>query len=277
MNSRRPELALKPNFINQLASFENRLIRQGQGPRTRTWDEIGEDTEEVVLRNTYLNSQMGAVSNYHESESDGQREFKINFQSKMVETQRNSYKNPIENGCIVLKSALKGSTNRALAPLGNQQTRNTNPKKAKVDLPSKTQNSQSAIEYGIKSIDNQSSPGYSYEDNKQVTPIRKEVTRETFGNPRTSVENRDLVNSKKNLNSQTGKVQSNFMVKNKKVEEKSNTVKPKRPTTAPSKRPDSPKAGIRQTGNVIKGQSRLKAGIGPKISSYDILRKVNKY
>lgn len=67
LNSRRPDLEIRPNFVHQLTAYENRLVVQGLGPRTSTWTEIAEQTvhfenEELLLRNTYLNAQMGPIA-----------------------------------------------------------------------------------------------------------------------------------------------------------------------------------------------------------------------
>jgi len=79
--SRRPDLDIKPNFINQIAAFENRLVRQGEGPRSRSWNESennNQDTEELVLRNTFINAQMGVVAETRPSGDGGPRDTKIN-------------------------------------------------------------------------------------------------------------------------------------------------------------------------------------------------------
>lgn len=67
LNSRRPDLDIRPNFIHQLTAYENRLISQGLGPKTSTWNEVTErnnhfENEELLLRNTYLNAQMGPMA-----------------------------------------------------------------------------------------------------------------------------------------------------------------------------------------------------------------------
>ena len=37
LNSRRPELEIRASFIHQLSAFENRLIKNGLGPKTSKW------------------------------------------------------------------------------------------------------------------------------------------------------------------------------------------------------------------------------------------------
>jgi hypothetical protein len=69
LNSRRPDLEIRANFIHQLSCFEARLTKQGAGPRTSKWSEIGNenftiDNEELLLRNTFLNAQMGPLADF---------------------------------------------------------------------------------------------------------------------------------------------------------------------------------------------------------------------
>ena len=64
LNSRRPDLEIRASFIHQLTAHENRLVARGLGPKTTKWTEIYDQTndfenEELLLRNTYLNAQMG--------------------------------------------------------------------------------------------------------------------------------------------------------------------------------------------------------------------------
>lgn len=64
INSRRPDLEIRPSFIHQLSAYENRLVTKGLGPKTSKWTEVNDATnefenEELLLRNTYLNAQMG--------------------------------------------------------------------------------------------------------------------------------------------------------------------------------------------------------------------------
>lgn len=74
LNSRRPDLEIRAAFINQLSEFERRLWSQGRGPESGDWNElsnkinIDEDNliewEELLLRNTFLNAQMGPIAIY---------------------------------------------------------------------------------------------------------------------------------------------------------------------------------------------------------------------
>jgi len=71
LNSRRPDLEIRASFVSQLADFEQKLIAQNRGPQTGNWNEVANTKitldknlffpdEELLLRNTFLNAQMGA-------------------------------------------------------------------------------------------------------------------------------------------------------------------------------------------------------------------------
>lgn len=69
LNSRRPDLEIRANFIHQLTDYESRLAAQGIGSKTSKWTEVSEKTnefenEELLLRNTYLNAQMGPFADF---------------------------------------------------------------------------------------------------------------------------------------------------------------------------------------------------------------------
>lgn len=59
--SRRPDLNLKPAFYRQLRNYEQRLISKSKHPFSFDWcdtDFSHLECEELLLRNTYINSQM---------------------------------------------------------------------------------------------------------------------------------------------------------------------------------------------------------------------------
>lgn len=70
LSSRRPDLEIRASFVSQLADFEQKLISQNRGPQTANWNEVADNgitlnkdrfypDEELLLRNTYLNAQLG--------------------------------------------------------------------------------------------------------------------------------------------------------------------------------------------------------------------------
>jgi hypothetical protein len=67
LNSRRPDLEIRATFIKQLSDYESRLRLRGLGPQTAKWDEIAQEnryleSEELMLRNTFLNAQSGPMA-----------------------------------------------------------------------------------------------------------------------------------------------------------------------------------------------------------------------
>ena len=66
MTQRRPDLDMRQGFLRQLGNLEARLTNRGIGPRTSTWGELSNenDEEEIVLRNTFNNAQIGQIENY---------------------------------------------------------------------------------------------------------------------------------------------------------------------------------------------------------------------
>ena len=67
LNSRRPDLEMRPSFLAQLQQYEGRLYARGIGPKTKRWNELAEsdvpelENDELILRNTYMNSQQGPL------------------------------------------------------------------------------------------------------------------------------------------------------------------------------------------------------------------------
>ncbi len=62
LNSRRPDLEIRINFIQQLSDYEARLSTRGCGPQTSKWNEVADEnkyleSEELLLRNTFINSK----------------------------------------------------------------------------------------------------------------------------------------------------------------------------------------------------------------------------
>ena len=69
LSSRRPDLEMRPSFLEQLHNYEASLVARKMGPKTYKWTEISDtvtyhlENDELILRNTYLNSQAGPVFN----------------------------------------------------------------------------------------------------------------------------------------------------------------------------------------------------------------------
>jgi protein-tyrosine phosphatase len=165
LNSRRPDIDLRHNFVTQLGVLENFFTRQGRGPVSSKWTDMNEhtgNTEELILRNTFLNAQMGPIEDYERS-YDINKEFKLVWAdrntgevTKLVDIHHPGSKNPVENGYAILKSCLKGIENEYRAPLSSIKN-SSNKAKLRADLMylsgSKImpKNLDSALEYGSSS------------------------------------------------------------------------------------------------------------------------------
>jgi len=84
INSRVLDLEIRQSFIQQLTAYESRLNLCGIGPITSKWSEVSDKTtntfenEELLLRNTYLNAQMGPFADFS-TEKGRMRELKVKW------------------------------------------------------------------------------------------------------------------------------------------------------------------------------------------------------
>lgn len=84
LNSRRPDLEMRPSFLSQLSAYENKLYSKGLGPKTQRWTELSDNTfhlenEELILRNTYLNSQMAPLVDLSQVNLDEDKSFALKW------------------------------------------------------------------------------------------------------------------------------------------------------------------------------------------------------
>jgi hypothetical protein len=67
LNSRRPELEMRQSFLRQIQMYESKLVARGVGPKSKEWNELSDtvtyhlENDELILRNTYVNSQCGPI------------------------------------------------------------------------------------------------------------------------------------------------------------------------------------------------------------------------
>lgn len=75
LSFRRPDMNLKPAFLQQLSGYERRLMSQGDGkPFSLDWNDADFsrlESEELLLRNTYINSQMGPLAEFNANDING--------------------------------------------------------------------------------------------------------------------------------------------------------------------------------------------------------------
>lgn len=133
LNFRRPDMEVRPNFLNQLTVLEKKYLKKGMIV-SGEWNSVeGLTGEELLLRNTYLNAQLGPI--IEELEGDPQdKAFKINWtdngeddKEKLLDVSHQAAKNPVENGTVIIRSCLKGGIQEYRVPL-------VKPKKIKSDL-----------------------------------------------------------------------------------------------------------------------------------------------
>lgn len=131
LNSRRPDFEIKSGFIRQLQLFEGRFFK-ALSPTSR-WVELSEDehlgSEELMLRNTYLNSQALPISDVDTTPYAANLtalQWSDQVAGQLVDHPHPASKNPIEAGCAVLKSCLKGGRSEFIkVPLAKKTGRST--------------------------------------------------------------------------------------------------------------------------------------------------------
>jgi Dual specificity phosphatase, catalytic domain len=105
LSSRRGDLNLKPSLLGQLTSFEMRLGRQGTLNITNNWNDPIADNEEELLRNTFLNSQIGMFPDYVPEETQDIKNNKISWVEEDIELKRQENNHKF----VLIKSCLKGA------------------------------------------------------------------------------------------------------------------------------------------------------------------------
>jgi len=127
VSSRRPDLNTRQSFVQQLAGLEGRLAKQVT--LAVGWEAVPSDPEELVLRNTFLNSQFGQMAEMTTIEQ-GEKLVKLRWTDAgagtgLVDVERSTVLNRVEEGCVVLRSCLKGrrTGEETRVPLQNQGAR----------------------------------------------------------------------------------------------------------------------------------------------------------
>jgi len=199
IGSRRPDIDLKPGFVNQLSNFEGRLSKTRT--LTSTWQRHSEDSEEQVLSNTFLNSRINETADY-EGTYNGVHNQRLQWLEGDSNEHHLKSKNKVEDGYVVLKSCVKGGTEQAIVPLDKSKS--------------------SRIKYG-------GLLGRQQENSRQRIPTKQETPRSSRPLSASKKEpakpNRPQESSRNPLEIQTIRIQK-----------KEQTKTSKRPSTAPNKR-----------------------------------------
>lgn len=146
--SRRPDIEIRPSYMQQLIEVERRFVKQASGASTN-WNELSEEmqleSEELLLRNTFMNARMGALADYT-TPIDQQRSPCINWidngvgePGQLTGTPHPSSKNPVEDGYAILRSCMKGGNKtETRAPVfGNVRGRSDKPSRPVAEIDSK--------------------------------------------------------------------------------------------------------------------------------------------
>jgi len=118
MRSRQPSIRLNSGFQRQLQGLEGKLSRSGLGPRTRGWEEDTGDEEERLVANTFRNAQALGFADYVNPVA-GVKSQTLKWTDNnagdirlLEDIAHPAANNPVELGCVVIKSCLKGCEKR---------------------------------------------------------------------------------------------------------------------------------------------------------------------
>ena len=103
------------------------MEKMGIGPKTNDWTEVCEDptinSEELIVRNTYVNAQVGQIVDFiaEEIEVEECPASKVSWtdsgqdiKDELVNNENHDCLNEFENGYVHLKSCFKGATKQTL-------------------------------------------------------------------------------------------------------------------------------------------------------------------
>jgi len=122
LTSRRPDIALKPAFLQQLSQYERRLVASSKQKFTVDWSETPTnsalDGDELLLRNTYMNSHIENLTTKDDKpgSSHGGPKRKLEWSDAGVEDKAKLEKTPGgdrphcktgANGQFILRSIIK--------------------------------------------------------------------------------------------------------------------------------------------------------------------------
>ena len=109
LNSRRPDLEMRQSFLSQLSLFENRLVQRGLGPKTSKWTELSDNSfhlenEELILRNTFLNSQQAPLADLSRIHMTQEKTFTLQWRDQTQERKGLTEENRDEDDLVNLRN-----------------------------------------------------------------------------------------------------------------------------------------------------------------------------
>ena len=244
---RRPDLDINPGFLTQLGGFEAKLTRSSKAPRTDQWDQVLENGEELVLRNTFMNARMGAPTDYHVPNTEAQGTVVLKWQEKAsFETKDTKALNRTENGFVVIRSCIKGVEKKEIkVPIVNLET-----------IKEKSVYTKFNFAKGIKNEQDEKAKIRSASLNRNDNRLVREAINAA----------RNLIEPAEPRARNALKVMGTGTRPVKKVSKDDTGVKISRPTTAPQKRAPSPRSS----------DIRAKTFNPSKVSSFGNIKKKSK-
>lgn len=123
LNFRRPDMEVRPNFLSQLAFLEKKYNKKGYITSSDWTETQGLTEEELLIRNTYMNAQLGPIVEETDP-NNKEKSFIINWadngeddKEKLIDIMHPASKNPIENGTVIIRSCLKGGIQEFRVPI----------------------------------------------------------------------------------------------------------------------------------------------------------------
>lgn len=182
LGSRVANMHLQPGFIHQLSVLESRLTKAGLGPRSTDWAVVMfEDEEEMMLQNTFLNARL--LPQAPAGPAPSRRTERVQWRDSgsgevtRLTSPHSNANNPIEDGFVLLRSALKGAASRrARVPMRTVPGKRLG--KQKLDYL--TDNSrfaktvETALEYGNVKYEEKQTPQARGRTADLVSPTRPE-------------------------------------------------------------------------------------------------------
>ena len=225
---RRPDLDLNPGFLSQLGNFEARLNRSSKVPRTDQWDQVIDQGEELVLTNTFLNARMGASTDYHVCQDNSEKANKILWKEGKDLSLGSCARNKVEHGVVLVRSCLKGK-DKSVGKLEVCNLESIKEKKAY---------SKFSFAKDVKAGEIEKAKFRSASLNRGDNSLVKEAIHAARGltdlDPKSRALKISSTKPKKQREDQAGKL---------------------RPTTAPQKRPPSPKLSEKKSSTIVSSKA----------------------
>lgn len=182
LGSRLPNMRLSQGFVQQLVQLEGKLKREGMAPRSTDWRvKAFEDEEEMVLQNTFLNAKLapGPVPGPISTRRTERVQWRDSSSGEVshLTSPHSDASNPVEDGFVLLRSALKGASSRRMrVPMWTMSGRRLGRQKAEdlVDNYRFAKTVSAAFEYESGKTEEKQTP-QARTRGDLVSPVRPEL------------------------------------------------------------------------------------------------------